>query len=67
MHASHELDVSVMSPEEAEFWASDRLFGSTRLEDGELVLRIEPPSDGGAVVISAHSLWPDPLDSVRLV
>ena len=49
------------SPEEAEvgtaeFWAGDRLFGFTRLEDGELVLRIEPASDGGAVVVSAHSL-----------
>jgi len=61
MHAQHELDVSVVSPEEAEFgtaefWAGDRLFGFTRLEDGELVLRIEPPSDGGAVVVNAHSL-----------
>jgi hypothetical protein len=61
MHASHELNVSVVSPEEAEFgtaefWAGDRLFGFTRLEDGELVLRIEPQSDGGAVVVSAHSL-----------
>ncbi len=41
MHASHELDVSVVSPEEAEFgtaefWVGDRLFGFTRLEDGEL-------------------------------
>ncbi len=61
MHAPHELEVSVVSPEEAEFgtaefWAGDRLFGFTRLEDGELVLRIEPRSDGGAVVVSAHSL-----------
>ncbi len=61
MHASHEVDVSVVSLEEAElgtaeFWAGDRLFGFTRLEDGELVLRIEPRSDGGAVVVSAHSL-----------
>jgi hypothetical protein len=61
MHASHEPDVSVVSPEEAElgtaeFWARDRLFGFTRLEDGELVLRIEPRSDGCAVVVSAHSL-----------
>ena len=61
MHASHELHVSVVSPEQAElgtaeFWAGDRLFGYTRLEDGELVLRIEPPSDGGAVVVGAHSL-----------
>jgi hypothetical protein len=62
MHASHELDVSVVSPEEAEsgiaeFWAGGRLFGFTRLEDGELVLRIEPRSDGGAVV-AARTAWP---------
>ncbi len=61
MHAPRELHVSVVSPEEAEFgtaefWAGDKLFGFTRLEDGELVLRIEPRSDGGAVVVSGHSL-----------
>ncbi len=61
MDARHKLDVSVVSPEEAEFgiaefWADGRLFGFTRLEDGELVLRIEPRSDGGAVLVSAHSL-----------
>jgi hypothetical protein len=61
MDASHQLDVSVVSSEEAEFgiaefWAGGRLFGFTRLEDGELVLRIEPRSDGGAVVVGAHSL-----------
>ncbi len=61
MHAPHELNVNVVSPEEAEFctaefWAGDTLFGFTRLEDGELVLRIEPRSDGGAVVVNAHSL-----------
>lgn len=61
MNAPHELEVRVVSPEEAEygtaeFWAGDRLFGFTRLEDGELVLRIEPRSDGGAVVVGARSL-----------
>jgi hypothetical protein len=61
MPSQHELDVSIVSPEEAEFgtaefWAGDRLFGFTRLEDGELVLRIEPASDGGAIVVNAHSL-----------
>jgi hypothetical protein len=61
MHASHELIVSVVSPEEAEygtaeFWAGDRLFGFTLVEDGELVLRIQPRTDGGTVVVSAHSL-----------
>ncbi len=59
--ASYELDVSVVSPEEAEygvaeFWAGGRLFGYTRMQDGLLVLRIEPQSDGGAVVVGAHSL-----------
>jgi hypothetical protein len=61
MHARHELQVSVVSPEEAEagvaeFWAGGELFGFTRLEDGELVLRIEPRRDGAAVVVNAHSL-----------
>jgi hypothetical protein len=61
MPSQHELDVSIVSPEEAEFgtaefWAGDRLFGFTRLEDGELVLRIEPASDGSAIVVNAHSL-----------
>jgi hypothetical protein len=61
MHAPQKLEVSVVSPEEAEygtaeFWVGDKLFGFTRVEDGELVLRIEPRSDGGAVVVSAHSL-----------
>lgn len=61
MPSEHQLDVSIVSPEEAEFgtaefWAGDRLFGFTRLEDGELVLRIEPASDGGAIVVNAHSL-----------
>ncbi len=61
MHAPHELHVSVVSPEEAEYgtaelWAGDRLFGFTLVEDGKLVLRIEPRSDGGPVVVGAHSL-----------
>jgi len=62
MHAPHKLQVSVVSPQEAEygaaeFWASDRLFGFTRVEDGELVLRIEPRNDGGAIDVSARSLF----------
>ncbi|MGO9488694.1 MAG: hypothetical protein ACLQBB_06670 [Solirubrobacteraceae bacterium] len=60
-HARHELHVSVVSPEEAEygvaeFWAGDRLLGFTRFEQDELVLRIEPRSDGEPVVVNAHSL-----------
>jgi hypothetical protein len=61
MPARQELQVSVVSPEEAEhgvaeFWAGGELFGFTRLEGGELVLRIEPRKDGGPVVVNAHSL-----------
>jgi hypothetical protein len=61
MSAHHEVTVRVVSPEEAdygvaEFWLGDELFGFTRLDDGELVLRIEPRNDGSAVLVSAHSL-----------
>jgi hypothetical protein len=58
---SRELQVSVVSPSEAEegvaeFWTGDQLFGFTHLEEGELVLRIEPRRDGGEVVVNARSL-----------
>ncbi len=61
MRAQHEITVRVVSPGEAdygvaEFWLGEKLFGFTRLEDGELVLRIEPRSDGAAVIVNAHSL-----------
>jgi hypothetical protein len=61
MSAEHEVTVRVVSPEEAddgvaEFWIGGELFGLTRLQDGELVLRIEPRIDGSAVVVNAHSL-----------
>jgi hypothetical protein len=61
MRAERDLVVSVVSPEEAEYgtaelWVSERLFGFTRVEDGELVLRIEPRRDGGTVVVNARSL-----------
>ena len=62
MHASHELDVKVVSPEEAEsgiaeFWAGARLFGFTWLEDGELLLTIEPWRMA-ARSSSARTAWP---------
>ncbi len=61
MSAQHEITVRVFSPEEAdhgvaEFWLGDELFGFTRLEDSELVLRIERPKDGGQVLVNARSL-----------
>ena len=57
----HEINVSVVSAEEAsygvaEFWSGGRLIGFTQLDDGDLMLRIEPRDDGAAVVIGAHSL-----------
>lgn len=61
MCAQHEITVRVVSPEEAEygvaeFWLGEELFGFTRLEEGELLLRIEPRNDGAAVLVNAHSL-----------
>ena len=57
----HKIHVTIVSPEEAaygtaEFWSGGRMIGSTRLEDGDLMLRIEPGRDGAAVPIGAHSL-----------
>ena len=57
----HEIHVTVVSPEEAsygtaEFWSGGRQIGYTRLEDGDLMLRIEPGDDGNAVAVGAHSL-----------
>jgi hypothetical protein len=59
--AMHEIDVTVVSPEEAtygtaEFWSGGRMIGYTRLADGDLMLRIEPGRDGNAVEVGAHSL-----------
>ena len=58
---THEIQVTVVSPGEAEygtaeFWSGGRLFGFTHLEDSDLMLRIEPGRDGAAVVVGAHSL-----------
>jgi hypothetical protein len=57
----HEIHVSVVSAEEAsygtaELWAGGRLIGFTRLDDGDLMLSIEPHRDGSAVVVGARSL-----------
>jgi hypothetical protein len=54
----HEIHVSVVSAEEAslgvaEFWSGDRLIGFTRIEDGDLPLRIESSAEG--VVVGAHA------------
>ena len=57
----HEINVTVVSPEEAtygtaEFWSGGRLIGFTRFEDGDLMLRMEPGRDGAAVAVGAHDL-----------
>ena len=59
----HEIRVSIMSPESAdhggaELWFADDLIGYTVLDDGDLMLRIEPRRDHAAVVIGARSLAP---------
>ena len=55
----HEIDVSVVSAEEAslgvaEFWSGGRLIGFTIVDDGDLTLRIAPGPDG--VVLGARAL-----------
>jgi hypothetical protein len=57
----HEISVSTVSDEEAsegvaELWAGGELIAYTHLEDGDLMLRIDPRRDGAAVVVGAHSL-----------
>ena len=68
----HEIHVTVVSPEEAaygtaELWSGGRMIGSTRLEDGDLMLVIEPGHDGTGVVIGAHSLVDAIAEANRLL
>ncbi len=51
----------VVSPEEAmdgvaELWCGGTLFAVTRIEDGEVVLRMDPRPDGEPVVVGARRL-----------
>jgi hypothetical protein len=68
----HEIHVTVVSPEEAtygtaELWSGGRMFGFTRLEEGDLMLRIEPPRDGAAVVVGARGLADAIAEANRLL
>jgi uncharacterized protein YbjT (DUF2867 family) len=59
--AMHEIDVETVSPEEAsygvaELWVGGRLIAYTHLDDGDLMLRIEPHDDGSPVVLGVRSL-----------
>jgi hypothetical protein len=68
----HEIHVSVVSPEEAsygvaEFWSDGRLAGFTYFDDGDLMLQIQSPDDGAAVVIGAHALADALAEANRLL
>ena len=57
----HEIRVSILSPEAAdhgvaELWAAGELIGYTILEDGDLMLHIEPRRDRTAVAVGVLSL-----------
>jgi hypothetical protein len=57
----HEIRVSVANAEAADYGvaelsANGELLGHTILEDGDLMLHIEPRPDDGAVVVGARSL-----------
>jgi hypothetical protein len=66
----HDIHVSVVSAEEAslgvaEFWSGNRMIGFTRIEEGDLTLRIEPSP--GAVVLGAHALAEALAEANRLL
>jgi hypothetical protein len=68
----HEINVTIVSAEEAaygtaEFWSGGRMIGFTRLEDGDLMLRLEPQRDGTDVVVGAHSLAAAIAEANRLL
>ena len=63
----HEINVTVVSPEEAadgtaEFWSGGRMIGFTQLEDGDLMLRLE-----AGVVVGARSLAEAIAEADRLL
>jgi hypothetical protein len=66
----HNIHVNVVSAEEAslgvaEFWSGDQMIGFTRIEDGDLALRIGPSPDG--VVLGAHALADAIAEANRLL
>jgi hypothetical protein len=66
----HDIHVIVVSAEEASFgvaelWSGNQLIGITRIEDGQLALRIEPSHDD--VVLGAHALAAALAEADRLL
>jgi hypothetical protein len=67
----HEIDVSVVSAEEADYgvaelWSGGRMIGFTYLHDGDLVLRIEPCVDA-ALELGVHGLTQALAEANRLL
>ena len=67
MISVHEIQVSVVSAEEAEygtveFWSGGRMIGYTHLDDGDLMLHIE-----NVVEVGAHSLAEAIAEANRLL
>jgi hypothetical protein len=63
----HEIHVTVVSAEEAsygtaEFWSGERMIGFTRLEDGDLMLRMD-----AGVAVGVHSLSDAIAEANRLL
>jgi hypothetical protein len=68
----HEIDVETVSPEEAsygvaELWAGGQLIAYTHLDDGDLMLRIEPRDDGSPVELGVRGLTGALADVNRLL
>jgi len=68
----HEIRVTVVSPEEAswgtaELWSGGRMIGFTRLEDGDLMVRLEPSGDERTLVVGVHSLAAALAEADRLL
>jgi hypothetical protein len=66
----HDIHVNVVSTEEAslgvaEFWSGDRLVAFTRIEEGDLTLRIGAGPDG--VALGAHALAEALAEANRLL
>jgi hypothetical protein len=64
----HDIHVNVVSAEEAslgvaEFWSGDRMIAFTRIEDGDLALRIGPDP----VVLGARALSEALAEANRLL
>jgi hypothetical protein len=68
----HDICVSVISAEAtsfgvAELWSGSRMIGFTVLDDGDLMLRIEPRDDGAPVVVGVHGLVTALAEADRLL